>query len=418
MENVVLSCIESRVENNRSLYGRFQLGPFDRGQGITVANAMRRTLLAELSGLAIVCVEIQGVSHEYSNIKGIRESVLDILLNLKQIVFVSDKKSNQPEIGFIKMQGPGTVKAGDLKLPPFLKCVDPDQYIATLSDNGRLELKCMVCKGKNFLVQTSFELIEKAFQVHFHRNKKTGYTEFFNFSNQVSKTGFSQIPIKFEKNKIKPKTKTAIYIDEENINKAKISKEFISHKIDFQKFEKNILNQKQKTNTLQSIRHVFSKSNLRKQTSTNILLIDAVFMPVTKVNFSIQNIDSFSKEKDSTLEKKFTKNYLHEKIILEVWTNGSIHPHNAIHQAAEELVTMFLPFQKLYSYKKINLFVQPTILNKPISHTSSLLHSSHNSSIYIKTGSSLEKSKNNTNLIPTLNRIYRPWKTKLKNSIN
>lgn len=418
MENVVLSCIESRVENNRSLYGRFQLGPFDRGQGITVANAMRRTLLAELSGLAIVCVEIQGVSHEYSNIKGIRESVLDILLNLKQIVFISDKKSNQPEIGFIKMQGPGTVKAGDLKLPPFLKCVDPDQYIATLSDNGRLELKCMVCKGKNFLVQTSFELIEKAFQVHFHPNKKTESTEFSNFSNQVSKTGFSQIPIKFEKNQIKPETKTSIYIDEENINKAKISKEFISHKIDFQKFEKNILNHKQKTNTLQSIRHVFSKSNLRKQTSTNILLIDAVFMPVIKVNFSIQNIDSFSKEKDSTLENKFTKNYLHEKIILEVWTNGSIHPYNAIHQAAEELITMFVPFQKIYSYKKTNLFVQPTVLNKPISYTSSLPHSSHNASIYIKTESSLEKSKNNINLIPTLNRIYRPWKTKLKNSIN
>ena len=87
VEQVLLSCIESRIENNRSFYGRFQLGPFDLGQGLTVATALRRTLLSELTGIAITAVTIQGASHEYSTLHGVRESVLDILLNLKQIVF-------------------------------------------------------------------------------------------------------------------------------------------------------------------------------------------------------------------------------------------------------------------------------------------------------------------------------------------
>lgn len=100
MDHVLLSSIESRIENNQNLYGCFQLGPFQKGQGITIANAMRRTLLSDFSGLAIVCVEIQGISHEYSNIKGVRESVLDILLNLKKIIFISDNSYTNLEIGF------------------------------------------------------------------------------------------------------------------------------------------------------------------------------------------------------------------------------------------------------------------------------------------------------------------------------
>ena len=178
MEHFLLSCIEYRVENNRSLYGRFQLGPFDKSQGLTIANAIRRTLLSELSGLAIFCVEIQGVNHEYSNLKGVRESVLDVLLNLKQIVFSSNQKLNQPEIGFLKLQGPKIVKACDLKLPSFIQCVDPNQYITTLSDNGILEMKFMICEGKNFLIQTPSELIQKSFDSHFLVHNETQHDIF------------------------------------------------------------------------------------------------------------------------------------------------------------------------------------------------------------------------------------------------
>ena len=98
MDHLLLSCIESRVENNTSFYGRFQLGPFELGQGLTVGNALRRTLLSELRGLAITAVEIQGASHEYSALLGVRESVLDILLNLKQVVLTSEFQINEPHV--------------------------------------------------------------------------------------------------------------------------------------------------------------------------------------------------------------------------------------------------------------------------------------------------------------------------------
>ena len=170
MEHLLLSCIESRVENNRSFYGRFQLGPFDLGQGLTVATALRRTLLSELTGLAITAVAIRGASHEYSTLCGVRESVLDILLNLKQIVFsivdselennsfsksAIKKNLSESQIGFLKVSGPGIVKARDIKLPTSIQCVDPDQYIATLADNGSLEIRFIICEGKNYIVQTT-----------------------------------------------------------------------------------------------------------------------------------------------------------------------------------------------------------------------------------------------------------------------
>ena len=158
MEPLLLSCIESRVENSRNLYGRFKLGPFVLGQGVTIANSLRRSLLSEISGLAITAVEIEGVAHEYSTIEGIRESVLDILLNIKQIVLTSDFQIQEPQVAFLQVQGPGIVRAKDIKLPISIQSVDPEQYIATLLYDGLLKIKFMICRGKNYLVQTPLGL--------------------------------------------------------------------------------------------------------------------------------------------------------------------------------------------------------------------------------------------------------------------
>lgn len=78
-------------------------------------------------------------------------------------------------------------------------------------------------------------------------------------------------------------------------------------------------------------------------------------MPIKKVNFSIQNINNYSKVEQSNLLSKFKKNYLQEKIILEIWTNGSIHPQKAIYEAIQKIIDIFIPLQKIYSYKKQNL---------------------------------------------------------------
>ena len=158
MEPLLLSCIESRVENSRNFYGRFQLGPFVLGQGLTIANSLRRSLLSEISGLAITAVEIEGVVHEYSTIEGVRESVLDILLNVKQIILTSDFQIQEPQVAFLQIQGPGIVRAKDIKLPISIQSVDPEQYIATLLYDGLLKMKFMICRGKNYLVQTPLGL--------------------------------------------------------------------------------------------------------------------------------------------------------------------------------------------------------------------------------------------------------------------
>ena len=82
------------------------------------------------------------MTHEYSVLPGIRESVLEILLNLKQVVFTSNHKITRPVYGYLKSYGPGIVKAKSFQLPSYIQCVDPEQYIATLSYDGFLNLKC------------------------------------------------------------------------------------------------------------------------------------------------------------------------------------------------------------------------------------------------------------------------------------
>lgn len=168
MKNFFLSCKEIRIEPStpKTYYGSFYLGPFPTGQGLTVANALRRTLLSDISGLAITSVKIEGVTHEYSTIQGVRETVLDILLNLKEIV-VRKKIETQfieTQLGYLQVRGPGTVRAIDLKLPPGFQCMDPDQYIATLTENGSLNLVITIDEGKNFIFrknEVSFSNIDK-----------------------------------------------------------------------------------------------------------------------------------------------------------------------------------------------------------------------------------------------------------------
>lgn len=151
MEHLVLSCLESRLEGNGSIYGRFLLGPFKIGHGTTVATALRRTLLSELQGIAITAVGIKGATHQYSSLAGVRESTLDIVLNLKQVVLTGEIRNGLPAVGYLHVQGPQTAKASDLKLPDGIRCVDGDQHLASVSANGLLTMKFVVSAGKNYV---------------------------------------------------------------------------------------------------------------------------------------------------------------------------------------------------------------------------------------------------------------------------
>merc|ERR1711865_1312214 len=111
-------------------HGQFLINSLKSGQGITIGNQLRRVLLNDLGGMAITAIRIAGVSHEFSTIPGVREDILEILLNLKGIVFKS--KTQDKQFGRLKIQGPNVVTADLIQLPPNLEIVNPNHYIASI----------------------------------------------------------------------------------------------------------------------------------------------------------------------------------------------------------------------------------------------------------------------------------------------
>jgi DNA-directed RNA polymerase subunit alpha len=222
-----IECVESKTLKNQSQYSKFVLEPLERGQGTTVGNALRRVLLSNLEGAAVTAVRIAGVNHEFATIEGIREDVLEILLNMKEVVLKS--YTSTPQIGRVMVTGPATVRAAQFDLPSEVEIVDPGQYIATLAEGARLEMEFRIEKGKGY---RSVE-----------RGREDG-------------------------------------------------------------------------------------------SSVDFLQIDAVFMPVSKVNYSVEDARI-----DGSLEK--------DRLLLDIWTNGSLTPQEALSQAASTLVELFNPLKDI-----------------------------------------------------------------------
>jgi DNA-directed RNA polymerase subunit alpha len=123
--------------------------PFERGYGHTLGNALRRILLSSMVGYAPTEAQIAGVVHEYSTIDGVREDVVDLLLNLKGVVF---KLHNRDEVSLtLKKEGEGVVTAGDIELPHDVEIINPDHVIAHLQGGGRLEMQIKVEKGRGYV---------------------------------------------------------------------------------------------------------------------------------------------------------------------------------------------------------------------------------------------------------------------------
>lgn len=226
MTHFHIECIESKAESARKQYGRFVLEPLKQGQGITIGNALRRTVLSDLYGAAIVAVRIAGINHEFSTIAGVREDILEILLNLKEVVLKS--YTDQSQIGRVRVQGPAIITSGLFNLPPEIQIIDPRQYIATICNNTIFEMEFIIEYG------SGYRLVEKG-------------------------------------------------ID----NRA----------IDF-------------------------------------LQIDAVFMPTKKFNYTIEEV-------------RITPQLIQEKLFIELWTNGSLSPQEALSQGATILTNLFYPLRKI-----------------------------------------------------------------------
>ena len=125
------------------------LEPFERGYGHTLGNAIRRVLLSSMVGYAATEVTIAGVLHEYSSIDGVQEDVVNILLNLKGVVF---KLHNRDEVTLsLRKDGDGVVTARDIQTPHDVEIVNPDHVIAHLSQGGKLDMQIKVEKGRGYV---------------------------------------------------------------------------------------------------------------------------------------------------------------------------------------------------------------------------------------------------------------------------
>jgi len=222
-----IECVESTTKKNQSQYNRFVLEPLDRGQGTTVGNALRRVLLSNLPGAAVTAIRIAGVNHEFATIPGVREDVLEIMLNMKEIVLKS--YTDQPQIGRLVAMGPATITAAHFDVPSEIEVIDPNQYVATLVEGAKLEMEFRVERG-------------------------TGYRAIDRSKDDTSSLDFLQI--------------------------------------------------------------------------------DSVFMPVTKVNYAVEDIRA-----DGAGPK--------DRLVLEIWTNGSIHPREALSEASELIANLFIPLKDL-----------------------------------------------------------------------
>ena len=150
-----LNCIENYIDNEHNHYGCFLIEPLEIGQGITLGNALRRTLLSDLTGFAITGVRINNLKHEFSTIEGLREDVLEILLNLKEIIFknlfLSKNKKHFELKAFLNVHGPVIVTAGMLNLPKnTLTILNPEQYICTIVDTSDFYLSLDIENGKGY----------------------------------------------------------------------------------------------------------------------------------------------------------------------------------------------------------------------------------------------------------------------------
>ena len=232
MAQFQIECVESKTQKNQSQFSKFVLEPLERGQGTTVGNALRRILLSNLEGTAVTAIRIAGVNHEFATIDGVREDVLEIMLNMKEIILKS--YTNQRQTGRLVAKGP-QVTASQFVLPSEVEVVNPDQYVATIAEGAKLEMEFHIEKGKGYRA------------------------------------------------------------------------------IDRSKDDNS---------------------------SLDFLQIDSVFMPVTKVNYTVENT-----RVDGSGQK--------DRLLLEIWTNGSLSPKEALSQASNILVDLFNPLKDLNELEAI-----------------------------------------------------------------
>lgn len=148
IEKPKIECVELSEDSS---YGKFVVEPLERGYGITLGNALRRILLSSLPGVAANAIKIDGVLHEFSTIKGVKEDVTELILNIKGLALKMNGEG--PRVVYIDAVGPGVVTAGDIKSDGDIEVINKDLHIATLDDNGKLHMELVVNRGRGYVSQ-------------------------------------------------------------------------------------------------------------------------------------------------------------------------------------------------------------------------------------------------------------------------
>ena len=157
-----IQCLDSKTEEANRLYSKLLIGPLPKGQGLTVGNTLRRVLLTELPGIAIVGVRIANVKHEFANLDCLQEDIVEIILNLKQICFKG--KLEKPLVLGLTKNSKGIITAEDFELDSQLTIVNPFQYIGMLTKDSNFELEVLIDNGKNYILsQENLTVLESDF---------------------------------------------------------------------------------------------------------------------------------------------------------------------------------------------------------------------------------------------------------------
>lgn len=139
---------EVKTEEQKDTYAKFIFSPLERGYGNTLGNSLRRVLLSSLPGAAVTSVRISGVKHQFSVLKGMKEDVVEFLLNLKKVRF--SYSSDKPAKATIQLQGETEVKAKDIKLDADIKVANPDLVLAYLNKGAKLDAKLEIESGVGY----------------------------------------------------------------------------------------------------------------------------------------------------------------------------------------------------------------------------------------------------------------------------
>ena len=136
------------VKHKDEFEGVFVIEPLERGFGHTLGNSIRRVLLSSIEGVGITKMRLENVSHEFSTIDGLKEDILEFIANLKTIVFKMEGEG--PALLKLKKTTAGELKASDIKLPSEVEIINPDAYIGTLSEKGKIDLEIVLEKNKGY----------------------------------------------------------------------------------------------------------------------------------------------------------------------------------------------------------------------------------------------------------------------------